>query len=61
MSGYRAGGFGAPNETRRAVTLIHALGHAANQIFGLGSSEISDSDGSVIELILLSVSQCKSV
>lgn len=36
--------FSTGTDIRRAITLIHELGHVANMIFGPGSSTIADND-----------------
>src|SRR5262245_29236714 len=47
VAGYGMGGFPSDDNTNRAITLIHELGHAANFIFGPGSSDISNADAFV--------------
>lgn len=50
LIGYSTSGFGDTEVENRAITLIHELGHAANFVFGFGSSEISNLDGAMPSL-----------
>ena len=42
IAGYGSTALSSSNIVNRAITLIHELGHAANIIYGAGSSKIQD-------------------